>query len=62
MQTKTREHDEMMQNFERAYSHYRLDREPKELWTNGIVYQQGELNALFLAYRQGYALAKGIYQ
>ena len=62
MQTKTREHEELMQNFERSFSHHRLDKEPKDLWAKGNVYQNGGLNALFLAYRQGYALAKAIYQ
>lgn len=57
----TREHYDLLEAFERIYRHHRLDREPKELWAKGVVYQNGETNALFLAYRHGYALAKSLY-
>jgi hypothetical protein len=56
----TREHDDLMEMFEREYRGHRLDREAKELWVRGNVYQNGETNTLFLAYRRGYALGKVI--
>jgi hypothetical protein len=28
------------------------------MWAKGYVYQQGELNRLFLAYRMGYSLGR----
>lgn len=60
---KDREHYDLMASFESEFGgSYRLDKEPKELWPRGNVYQHGELNQLFLAYRRGYALAKAIYQ
>ena len=58
------EHAEMMEVFERAYKgRGRMDREEKALWTSvGRVYQYGDVNDAFLAFRDGYALAKSIYQ
>jgi hypothetical protein len=53
----TKEHYELMANFEREYKHRRLDREKdKENWRRGNVYEDGHVNELFLAYRKGYAL------
>lgn len=53
-----KEHYELMDMFEREFRGERLDKEPKELWSKGHVYQSGPTNDLFLAYRKGYALAK----
>jgi hypothetical protein len=55
---KTIEHYELLAMFERDFSGYRHDREPKELWSAGRIYQDGSLNELFLAYRRGYAFGK----
>ena len=45
-----------MQRFEKSFSGLRLDREKdKELWKRGFVYENGEANELFMAYRAGYA-------
>jgi hypothetical protein len=53
----TKEHYELMADFEREYKHRRLDREEnKGLWRRGAVYQDGHVNELFLAYRNGYVL------
>ena len=53
----TKEHYELMASFEGEHKHHRLDREMnKELWKKGVVYQDGNVNELFLAYRKGYAL------
>jgi len=55
---KTQEHYDLMDAFEREFRGHRLDREPKGIWARGNVYQSGDTNALFLAYRRGYALGK----
>lgn len=49
----SKDHYEMMDAFEKTFSYLRLDREPKELWKMGVVYQDGNANNLFLAYRHG---------
>lgn len=54
----TTEHYELLAQFEREFKHRRLDKEVKDLWRKGIVYQDGQTNDLFLAYRKGYALGK----
>lgn len=59
---KSQEHYSLMEMFEKTYHHLRLDREPKEWWARGRVYQSGEVNELFLAYRRGYALGKVVGQ
>lgn len=56
----TQEHYDLIAMFEREYKGVRQDKEPKALWLRGNVYQHGEANALFLAYRRGYALGKAV--
>lgn len=58
---KTKEHIELIAMFEREYSG-RNDKEAKELWPKGIIYQDGHRNNLFLAYRKGYAFGKAVTQ
>lgn len=53
----TKEHYALMDQFEREHSG-RFDREDKALWPKGVIYQDGHVNELFLAYRRGYAHAK----
>lgn len=53
---KTLQHYELLEAFERQFSHRRLTRESKDLWTKGVIYQDGLTNDLFLAFRMGYAL------
>lgn len=53
----TREHYDLMAQFERTFSG-RFDKEAKELWPRGIIYQDGHVNELFLTYRRGYAYGK----
>jgi len=62
MQIKTQEHIDLMEFFERRYSHLRLDREAKEFWPKGRIYQNGEANDLFVAFREGAAYGKSVYQ
>ena len=54
----TKEHYDLMAQFEREFKHFRLDKESKEYWPSGNVYQDGQVNNIFLAYRRGYALGK----
>lgn len=54
---KTQEHIDLIAMFEREHKG-RHDKEPKELWPMGRIYQNGEMNELFLAYRRGYAYGK----
>lgn len=53
----TKEHYGLMAQFEREHSG-RFDREEKSLWPKGIVYQDGRVNELFMAYRRGYAFCE----
>lgn len=53
----SKEHYDLMAAFERSHSG-RFDKEDKSLWPRGIVYQDGRMNELFLAFRQGCAYAK----
>lgn len=54
----TKEHEDLIAAFDKQHKGSRLDKEARELWRKGIVYQDGHLNALFLAFRDGYAFAK----
>jgi uncharacterized membrane protein len=55
----TKEHFDLMNKFERDFKDERLDREEdKELWKRGRIYQNGNTNQLFLAYRMGYSYGK----
>ncbi|TQV80351.1 hypothetical protein [Denitrobaculum tricleocarpae] len=56
----SKEHYELMEMFEAEFKDYRLDKEQKALWPKGVVYQSGETNALFLAYRRGVAYGTGL--
>jgi len=62
MQITSQEHYDVIAQFEKGNWGYRLDKEPKDQWAKGHIYQHGELNQLFLAFRKGYALAKCVYQ
>lgn len=59
---KSKEHYDLMAKFERAFKGCRLDREPKDLWPMGVVYQDGHVNELFRAYRQGYSYAACLFR
>lgn len=54
----TKEHVDLIASFERNFKYERLDREPKDMWAKGRIYQSGTVNNLFLAYRMGYAFGK----
>lgn len=49
-----KEHYEIMAAFERSFPQEgRKDKEDKELWEKGNIYQDGDVNRLFLAFRCG---------
>lgn len=52
----SQQHYDLMADFERQFRGRRLDREDKAIWNKGRVYQDGQTNELFLAFRLGYAL------
>lgn len=54
----TKEHYDLMSHFEMVFKHRRLDKEPKDIWTINHIYQDGEVNELFLAFRQGYSYGR----
>jgi hypothetical protein len=56
----TKEHYDLMAQFERDYKYRRLEREKdKALWGKlQRIYENAKVNNLFLAYRKGYALGK----
>lgn len=54
----SKEHYDLLAQFEKTFPHFRLDKEEKSLWGQGNVYQSGETNNLFLAYRLGFSLGK----
>lgn len=56
----TKEHEDLMTMFEREFRGHRMDKEEKSMWAKGNVYQSGETNNLFLAYRRGAAYAKAL--
>jgi hypothetical protein len=59
MTIKDKEFYDLINFFDRQFSG-RKDKEPKELWSKGHIYQDGERNNLFLVFRSGYCLGKEI--
>ena len=53
-----KEHYDLIEMFEKTVTGFRTDKEPKELWAKGHVYQHGEYNRLFIVYREGYSYGK----
>lgn len=59
MDINSSEHDELMKRFEHySCGKFHPDVEDVSLWRKDIIYQNGELNRLFLAFRSGYEFAK----
>lgn len=55
----SKDHDETMQMFEKIFAgEFRLDKEDKSQWPRGFVYQHGDANRLFKAFRQGVAYGR----
>jgi hypothetical protein len=53
-----KEHYELIAMFEKEFKGFRLDKEEKSFWSKGNIYQNGETNNMFLAYRKGYSFGK----
>lgn len=51
----TKAHYELIAQFDKEFSRLRLAKEPKEMWPKGVLYQDGRVNDLFLAFRKGHA-------
>lgn len=49
----SQEHIDLMAFFDRMNGHLRLDKESKEMWTKKRIYQDGQVNDLFLMFRSG---------
>lgn len=63
MLLNSQEHIDIMASFERQHRFLRLDREKdRALWSKGYIYQDGEANRLFIAFRLGCAFAKAYYR
>ena len=55
----SKEHYDILEMFEREFKgEGRFDKEAKEFWAKGAVYQDGTINRLFMAYRRGFAFGK----
>ena len=55
----SKEHDELIEMFERVFKgQFRLDKEPKEYQLKGHVYQNDQANLAFIAFRHGYAFGR----
>lgn len=55
----TKEHYELIDQFDRQFKHCRLDKEKdRGLWVKGNVYQDGHVNDLYAAFFKGYAFGK----
>jgi hypothetical protein len=57
---KTQEHIDLIAMFEKEFSG-RFDKQSKSLWPMGRIYQDGQVNEQFLAYRKGYAFGKAVW-
>lgn len=60
MPLNSHEHIEMVAMFDRLFKGRRLDKEDKSIWSKGHIYQDGQLNDLFLAFRQGVAYGQAV--
>jgi len=58
----SKEHSDILNEFEKLYCYCRLDREiNKDLWRKGQVYESGETNNLYKAFIAGYSLGRCVY-
>ena len=58
----SKEHYDILDAFDKNYSYMRLDKESKEFWQSGIIYQDGEVNKLYQSFILGYSLGRLIYK
>lgn len=57
----SKEHYDILESFERNFSHMRLSKEQKSLWLIGQIYEDGTTNNAYQAYIKGYALGRAVY-
>ena len=57
----SKEHYELLEAFEKAFKAFRLDKENKDLWSKGHVYQSGEVNNMYKAFILGYSTGRAVY-
>jgi hypothetical protein len=57
----TKEHYDMLDMFDKMNKYERLDKEDKELWSKGIIYQDGRVNNLYRSFISGYTFAKHLF-
>ncbi len=61
MTLNSKDHYDLIEYFERQFKgNFRLDKEDKSMWPQGNVYQNGDANNAFLAFRHGYAYGRAI--
>jgi len=65
MAVLSKEHYELIASFEKSLRQHRLfslrfDKEDTADWEKGDIYQNGEVNRMFIVFRLGYALGKTI--
>lgn len=58
----TKEHQDLMEAFERDYNLTRKHREDRSVWSENAFYCDGRINEQFLAFRKGYAFGKFVGQ
>lgn len=61
----TQEHYDLIDQFEKWYrkcslTRGRLDKEPKEMWCKGRIYEHGDTRAEYQAFIAGYAYGKTV--
>jgi len=61
MQVNSKEHDEMMKQFEKDHGYSGYEKEDRSWWNKAIFYQNGEINKLFLMYKSGYSFGRCVY-
>jgi hypothetical protein len=62
MMIGTKEHYDLLVEFEKMFKSERLDKEEKSLWKKQIVYQDGQVNQKYQAFILGYSLGKCNFQ
>ena len=62
MKIGSKEHYEILANFEKNFKGMRLDKEKNnELWKIGQVYENGETNKMYQAFIMGYSFGRAQY-
>ena len=59
----TKEFYDIIEMFEKEFKgEFRFDRENKEIWSKGYVYQHGDCNRMFQAFLRGVSFGKLYYR